>query len=125
MPRRPEDFLPGPLEQRVVDGDRERGSRREQSGHDQIGQGQSERVTRPAGGGEQSVGAAVLPHLIQPGTGEHSTHRAAPSLRNQADNQPDEGLECRSGKARAKLGQQTGQRAELPPERRTPPVWGQ
>jgi hypothetical protein len=45
MPRRPEDFLPGPLEQRVVDGDRERGSRREQSGHDQIGQGQSERVT--------------------------------------------------------------------------------
>jgi hypothetical protein len=45
MPRHPEYFLAGPFEQGVVDGDREYSSRREQSGHDQIGQGQSERVT--------------------------------------------------------------------------------
>ena len=38
MPRRPEDVLPGPFEQGVVDGDRECRIRREQSGHDQIGQ---------------------------------------------------------------------------------------
>ena len=52
-----------------------------------------------------------MPHLIQPGAGEHSTHRSAAGLRDQADNQPDEGLECRGGKARAEHGQQTGQRA--------------
>ena len=111
MPRRPEHFLPGPFEQGVVDRDRECRARREQSGHDQIGEGQSERVTRPAGVGEQSVRAAVMPHLIQPGAGEHSTHRSAAGLGDQADNQPDEGLECRGGKARAEHGQQTGQRA--------------
>ena len=49
MPRHPEDFLPGPLEQRVVDGDRERGIGGKQPGHDQINQGQSERIARPAG----------------------------------------------------------------------------
>jgi hypothetical protein len=111
MPRHPEYFLPGPFEQCVVDGDRECSSRREQSGHDQIGQGQSDCITRPAGVGEQSVCAAVMPHLIQPGTGEHSTYRSPAGLRDQADNQPDEGLECGSGKARAELGQETGQRA--------------
>jgi hypothetical protein len=67
MPRHPEDVLPGPLEQRVVDRDRERRIRREHLGHDQIGQGQSERVARPAGVGEQSVCAAVMPHLLQSG----------------------------------------------------------
>jgi hypothetical protein len=111
MPRRPEDFLPGPLEQGVVDRDRERGSRREQPGHDQIGQGQSQRITRPAGVGEQSVRAAVMPHLIQPGAGKHPTHRSTPGLRDQTDHQPDEALECRCGEARAELGKQTGQRA--------------
>ena len=111
MPRHPEYFLPGPFEQCVVDGDRECSSRREQSGHDQIGQGQSDCITRPAGVGEQSVCAALMPHLIQPGTGEHSTYRSAAGLRDQADNQPDEGLDGGSGKARAKLGQETGQRA--------------
>ena len=54
---------------------------------------------------------ALMPHLVQPGPGEHSTHRSAAGLGDQADNQPDEGLECRSGKARAKLGQKTRQRA--------------
>jgi hypothetical protein len=34
-----------------------------------------------------------MPHLIQPGTGEHSTYRSAAGLRDQADNEPDEGLE--------------------------------
>src|ERR1044071_9386658 len=46
-----------------------------------------------------------------PGAGEHSTHRSAAGLGDQADNQPDEGLEGGSGKARAELGQETGQRA--------------
>jgi hypothetical protein len=41
----------------------------------EIGQGQSERITRPAGVGEQSVCAAVMPHLIQPGAGI-ARHRA-------------------------------------------------
>ena len=52
-----------------------------------------------------------MPHLIQPGAGEHSTHRSTASLRDQADNQPNESMECRGGKARAEHGQQTGQRA--------------
>ena len=52
-----------------------------------------------------------MPHLIQPGAGEHSTHRSAAGLRDQADHQSDEGLECGSGEERAKLGKQTGQRA--------------
>src|SRR4051794_29397953 len=67
MPRHPEDFLTGTLEQRVVHSDRDRSVRREQSGDDKIGEGQSERVARPAGVGEHSVCAAVMPHLIQPG----------------------------------------------------------
>jgi hypothetical protein len=58
MPGRPEDLLPGPFEQGVVDGDRECRIGREQPGYDQIGQGQAERVTRPAGVGEQSVRAS-------------------------------------------------------------------
>ena len=66
---------------------------------------------RPAGVGEQSVGAAVMPHLLQPSAGEHPTHRSAAGLRDQTNHQPDEGLECGSGEERAKLGQQTGQRA--------------
>ena len=70
MPGHAEDFLAGPLEQRVVDRDRECGACREQSGHDQIGQGQSERVAGPAGVGEHSVRAAVMPYLIQSGAGE-------------------------------------------------------
>ena len=111
MPGCSEDFLPGPFEQSVVDRDRERGARREESGDDQIGQDQSERVTGPAGVGEQSVRAAVMPHLIQAATGEHSTHRSAARLSDQADNQPDEGLECRGGKARPEHGQEPGQRA--------------
>jgi hypothetical protein len=86
MPGHPEHFLPGTLEQGVVDRDRECRARREQSGHDQIGEGQSERVARPAGIGEQSVRPAVMPHLIQPGADEHSTHRSAAGLRDQADN---------------------------------------
>ena len=52
-----------------------------------------------------------MPHLIQPGAGEHSTHRSTASLRDQADNQPNESMECRGGKARPEHGQQTGQRA--------------
>ena len=112
MPRHPEYLLTGTLEQRVVfycDGQTR--SSGEQSGHDQIGQGQSHRVTRPAGIGEQSVRAAVMPHPIQPGAGEHSTHRSAPSLRDQANHQPKESMECWSGKARPEHGKQTGQRA--------------
>src|SRR5256885_14508836 len=52
-----------------------------------------------------------MPHLIKPGADEHSTHRSAASLRDQADNQPDASLKCGSGKARAEHGQQSGQRA--------------
>src|SRR3954449_9904786 len=52
-----------------------------------------------------------MPHVFQPGAGEHSTHRSAAGLRDQTDNQPDERLEGGSGKARAELGQETGQRA--------------
>ena len=111
MPRHPEDFLTGPFEQCVVHSEGQRGAGGEQSGHDQIGQGQSQRVTRPAGVAEQSVCAAVMPHLFQPGAGEHSTHRSAASLRDQANNQPGESRECRSGKARPELGKDLGQRA--------------
>jgi hypothetical protein len=111
MPRHPEYLLPRPLEQRVVDGDRERGFRGEESSHDQIGQGQPECVTRPAGVGEQPVCAAVMPYPIQPDADEHPAHRAAAGLRDQTDHQPDEGVECGRGEARAELGQQTGQRA--------------
>jgi hypothetical protein len=42
-----------------------------------------------------------MPHLIQPGAGEHSTHRSAAGLSNQTDNHPNERRECRCGKARA------------------------
>src|SRR6187399_535097 len=52
-----------------------------------------------------------MPHLIQPGAGEHSTHRSAAGLRDQTDHQSDEGLEGGGGEARAERGQQTGQRA--------------
>ena len=59
--------------------------------------------------GEQSVRAAVMPHLIQPGAGDHSTHRSTAGLRDQPNHQSDEGVECRGGEARTELGKQTGQ----------------
>src|SRR3954467_13833340 len=52
-----------------------------------------------------------MPHLLQPGAGDHSTHRSAAGLPDQANHQPEEGLEGGSGEARAELGKQTGQRA--------------
>ena len=52
MPRCTEDFLAGTFEQRVVNREGHRGSCRKQLGHDQIGQGQSNCITRPAGHGE-------------------------------------------------------------------------
>src|SRR4051812_34574599 len=52
-----------------------------------------------------------MPHLIQPSAGEHSTHRSAAGLRDQTNNQPDEGLERGSGKTRPEHGKETGQRA--------------
>ena len=63
--------------------------------------------------GEQSVGAAVMPHLLQPGTGEHPTHGSTAGLRDQPDNQPDEGVEGGCGEARAERCKQTGQRARV------------
>jgi hypothetical protein len=111
MPGHPEYLLAGTPEQGVVNSEGQRGSGREQSGHDQIGQSQSHRIARPAGVREQSVRAAVMPHLIQAGTGEHSTHRSTASLSDQANNQPDESMECWSGKARPEHGKETGQRA--------------
>jgi hypothetical protein len=53
----------------------------------------------------------VMPHLIQPGTGEHSAYCSAAGLGDQTDNQPDECRECRGGEARAERGQEPGQRA--------------
>jgi len=81
MPGHPEYLLAGTPEQGVVNSEGQRGSGRDQSGHDQIGQSQSHRIARPAGVREQSVRATVMPHLIQAGTGEHSTHRSTASLR--------------------------------------------
>ena len=52
-----------------------------------------------------------MPHLIQPGAGDHSTHRSTAGLRDQPNHQSDEGVECRGGEARTELGKQTGQRA--------------
>ena len=64
------------------------------------------------------VRAAVMPHLIQRGTGEHSAYCSAAGLGDQTDNQPDERREyrgtgvsrstssgrCRSGPATAPAG---------------------
>jgi len=55
--------------------------------------------------------AAVIPHLIQPGAGQHSTHRSTAGLGDQTNKQTDEGRECRGGRARPEHGQEVGQRA--------------
>src|SRR5215213_3541013 len=52
-----------------------------------------------------------MPHLIQPGTGEHSAYRSTAGLRDQTNNQADDRRECRCGKARPEHGQEVGQRA--------------
>src|SRR6187551_3486311 len=52
-----------------------------------------------------------MPHLIQPGTGQHSTHRPTAGLRDQTNEQANECWECRGGKARPEHGQEVGQRA--------------
>ena len=111
MPRHPEYLLPGTLEQRVVDRDGQRRSDRQEVGHDQIGQRQSHRVARPAGHGEESVRAAVMPELLQAGAGEHPAHRSAASLTDQTNDQADERAEGRSGKAGPEHGHEIGQRA--------------
>ena len=55
--------------------------------------------------------AAVMPDLIQPGTGEHSAYCSTAGLRDETDKQADEGRECRCGKAEPEHGQEVGQRA--------------
>src|SRR3954471_8871834 len=52
-----------------------------------------------------------MPHLIQPGPGEHSTHGSTAGLRNQTNKQADESRECRCGKTRPEHRQEVGQRA--------------
>jgi len=54
-----------------------------------------------------------MPHLIQPGAGEHSAHCSAAGLPDQANHQSDEGVEGGRGEARAELGKQTGQRSAV------------
>ena len=51
-------------------------------------------IGHPQGIGEQSVRAAVMPHPIQARAGEHSIHRSAASLRDRANHQPEERMEC-------------------------------
>jgi hypothetical protein len=90
MPCHPEDFLTGTLQQGVVDRDSQRRPGWQEIGHDQIGQRQSHRIARPAGHGEESMRAAVMPELIQACTGQHPAHRSAASLTDQANNKANE-----------------------------------
>ena len=99
MPCRAEDFLTGALEQGVVDRDSQRRPGRQEMGHDQIGQRQSHRFARPAAYGEESMRTAVMPALIQAGTGQHPAHRSAASLTDQANNKADERPKSWGGKA--------------------------
>jgi hypothetical protein len=57
------------------------------------------------------VRATVMPELIQPGAGEHPADRSSASLSDQANNQPEESMECWSGEARPEQSKETGQRA--------------
>jgi hypothetical protein len=111
MPRHPEYLLTGSLEQRVVDRDGQRRSGRQEMGHDDVSQRQSHGVARPAGHGEESVRAAVMPELLQADSGEHPAHRSAASLTDQTNNKTDERAESRSGKTRPEHSKEVGQRA--------------
>jgi hypothetical protein len=109
MPRHAEHFLTGSLEQRVVDCDGQRRSGRQEMGHDEVSQRQSHGVARPAGHGEESVRAAVMPELLQAGSGEHPADRSAASLTDQTNNKADERAESWSGKAGPEHGEEVGQ----------------
>ena len=100
--------FPRPLEQRVVDHDRH-GIIPGVSGHDRIGQHQSERVTRPAGAAEQSLRAAVMPRLIQPAPQHFHTPFDGGSARSDRRPTPhkNESRSRRTAKA-ADTGQQHG-----------------
>jgi hypothetical protein len=97
--------------QGVVDHQDHRGVGRDQHRSDEVQQGQSELVSRPAGGGEEPVGQVVVAPAGQPGADQHPGDGALARLGQESGHQRLEGPEGRLGEAGAERGEQVGQRA--------------
>jgi hypothetical protein len=100
LPGCPEHLLPAPLEQRVVDGDLQRGTVRHKPLDDQAGQRQADLVRGPASLGKEVVCPVVRPHPRQPSPQQHPHHGAPPLLHDQARDQRGERAEGRRGETR-------------------------
>jgi hypothetical protein len=79
-PMRGMDSAAGAAEQGVVNDNHRRCVDRHQIADDQPQHGQPDRIGLPAGGGEEPVRPAVMPHPGQPGAGQHAAHGSARRL---------------------------------------------
>ena len=84
-PGRGEDFRSASSGQGFVDGELDRRVGREQQFHDQVGQDQADLTDVPAGSGEESVGAGMVPHAGQARAGQHSTDRPFHRAEDETD----------------------------------------
>nr|WP_249218095.1 hypothetical protein [Nocardia seriolae] len=109
-PARGVDAFAAAPAQRVIDRDRDRGSRRKKLGHNQFRDNQAELGRIPASGGEEPVRTGVVPHPCQAGAGEHPAHGAGRGLGEQARHQHGEGSESRCGETLPQREQDTCER---------------
>jgi hypothetical protein len=93
VPGGPEDLAAGSAYERVVCDQPDRRAVGDQHDQDQVEQDQAELVGRPAGCGEEAVGAAVVPGPLQAGADEHATDGVQAGLGPEPVGQPAEGGE--------------------------------
>jgi hypothetical protein len=84
-------------------------SGREQYFHDQCGQDQADLADVPAGSGEESVGAGMVPDPGQAGAGQHSAHRPFHRAEDETGEHRGEHLISRCGETGPKTAQQQRQ----------------
>ena len=111
VPAGPKDLAAGPTHERVVTDQPHRHTSGDQPHHDQVEQAKAELVGRPAGRGEEAIGAAVVPGLLQAGADEHAGDGVQAGLGPEPAGQPTERREGGGGEAAAEALQQAGNRS--------------
>ena len=110
-PARGMDLTAPAPKQCVIDRHGDRRPGRGQPANDQPQHDQAEVVGTPAGGGEEPVRPAVMPHTGHPRRGQHPAHRPPRRGRDQTGQQGGEGVEPTDGETRPGRLQQAGQRS--------------
>lgn len=98
------------MKQCVVESQAQRLAGRREPRGQELGEAQPELVGRPAGGGEEAMGARVMEDSRKARRLPHPADGALADLGGEAHDQPAEGVEARRREARAKQGREGGER---------------